>query len=364
MKTFTYLFLVIVLLLSSEITSKAQTPLHTVDFESASGYTTSVFEYLTGVNAYYTRINYSTSSSNISVPANYTGYQGNWIFAMEDTGGSTETQTMTLSDVNITGYSSLHVKVLVAGQNNTAGTLETNKHMSFYANIDGGGEVLIGSFRGNGTSSYLYKDDNLNGSIEAGETTVLTSAFTEYNFNINGSGSNLVITIKCLLSTANEEGAFDNIRVLGSAVQSAPSATTNIASNLTSNSATLNGSVNANGASTTVNFEYGTTLAYGNSVTAIQSPITGTSATTVSYEISGLTQNTTYHYRVVAVNSGGTTYGSDQTFNTTISTDNTQLQNRTIELFPNPTRDGFFVNAEEKNMILTISDLSGRNILI
>ncbi len=84
----------------------SQTTLQTVDFETAGGYTTSVAEYLTSNAAYYTRLNYATNSSSISTPAPYTNYQGSWIFVMEDTGGPTETQTMTLSSVNISGYTS------------------------------------------------------------------------------------------------------------------------------------------------------------------------------------------------------------------------------------------------------------------
>jgi hypothetical protein len=96
----------------------------------------------------------------------------------------------------------------------------------------------------------------------------------------------------------------------------APTVTTNAANSITSTGATLNGSINANNASTTVTFEYGLTTSYGTSVTADQSPVTGTSATAVSYALSGLTPNTTYHYRVVGVNGGGTTNGDDLSFTT------------------------------------------------
>ncbi len=61
-------------------------------------------------------------------------------------------------------------------------------------------------------------------------------------------------------------------------------------------------------------FEYGLTQAYGDTVPADQNPVTGNSFTAVSKEISGLTGNTTYHYRVDAENSSGTTYGEDKTF--------------------------------------------------
>ena len=95
-----------------------------------------------------------------------------------------------------------------------------------------------------------------------------------------------------------------------------PTATTSAASSVASTSATLNGSVNANGSSTTVTFEYGTTTSYGSSVTATQSPATGSTTTSVSANLTGLSGCTTYHYRVKAVNACGTVYGSDQTFTT------------------------------------------------
>jgi hypothetical protein len=95
-----------------------------------------------------------------------------------------------------------------------------------------------------------------------------------------------------------------------------PTATTNAATSISSTGATLNGSINANNTSTTVTFEYGLDSSYGTTVTAIESPVTGSSATQVSKAISGLSANTTYHYRVIGMNSGGTANGSDQSFTT------------------------------------------------
>ena len=103
-----------------------------------------------------------------------------------------------------------------------------------------------------------------------------------------------------------------------------PTATTSAASSVTSTGATLNGSINANSASTAVTFEYGTTVSYGTSITADQSPVTGSSATSVSKAITGLTPNTTYHYRVVGVSANGTTNGSDQSFTTLYAAPTTQ----------------------------------------
>ncbi|MBN2829491.1 MAG: hypothetical protein JXR56_04120, partial [Candidatus Cloacimonetes bacterium] len=96
----------------------------------------------------------------------------------------------------------------------------------------------------------------------------------------------------------------------------APSVTNLDPSNMTTTSTTLNAGVNANGFSTTVLFEYGTTESYGNTVPASESTITGSSITNVSADISGLSANETYHFRIVATNAVGTSRTSDMTFTT------------------------------------------------
>ena len=96
-----------------------------------------------------------------------------------------------------------------------------------------------------------------------------------------------------------------------------PSVTTGSASGLTATGATLGGTVSSNGAASTVTFEYGLTSAYGSTATAAESPLaSSSSAASVSAAITGLTCNTTYHFRVKAVNSVHTSNGSDATFST------------------------------------------------
>jgi hypothetical protein len=96
-----------------------------------------------------------------------------------------------------------------------------------------------------------------------------------------------------------------------------PSVTTGSASGLTATGATLGGTVSSNGAASTVTFEYGLTSSYGSTATAAESPLASSaSAASVSASVTGLTCGTTYHYRVKAVNSVNTTYGSDATFST------------------------------------------------
>ena len=107
--------------------------------------------------------------------------------------------------------------------------------------------------------------------------------------------------------------------VTAACAPAAPTATTSAASGTTASATTVNGSVSANGAITTVAFEYGLTAAYGaagSPVAATQSPLSsGASNAAVSAPLAGLSCNATYHFRVTANNGvGGTINGSDMTF--------------------------------------------------
>ena len=93
----------------------------------------------------------------------------------------------------------------------------------------------------------------------------------------------------------------------------APTTTTSPASGINSTGAVLNASVIPNGVAATVQFEYGVSMNYG-SKTAPMSIGDGTVAFPVSSQLTGLLPGTTYHFRVLATNSIGTTAGSDRTF--------------------------------------------------
>jgi hypothetical protein len=93
-----------------------------------------------------------------------------------------------------------------------------------------------------------------------------------------------------------------------------PSVVTGAASNVYSGTATLNGTVNPNELSTTSYFEYGVTDTYGQSTTV--QDVGSAGAVSLEAEISGLSPETTYHYRIVANSQAGTSDGSDQIFTT------------------------------------------------
>jgi phosphodiesterase/alkaline phosphatase D-like protein len=96
-----------------------------------------------------------------------------------------------------------------------------------------------------------------------------------------------------------------------------PVATTGAASSITASSANLNGTVNPHGADTTYYFQYGTSTTYGNSA-PIQAGNagSGSSAVSVPTAITGLNGSTMYHYRLVAGNINGNSYGRDRTLTT------------------------------------------------
>jgi hypothetical protein len=83
--------------------------------------------------------------------------------------------------------------------------------------------------------------------------------------------------------------------------------------------ATLEGTVNPNGADTHYYFEYGTTSTlYEKYAPALPGSDVGggTTTTAVSAALTKLAQNTTYYYRIVASSSSGTSYGEEQQFRT------------------------------------------------
>ena len=96
---------------------------------------------------------------------------------------------------------------------------------------------------------------------------------------------------------------------------SPPAVTTEPAGNISPTEASLNGTVNPEGDTTTFQFEYGATTAYGTSAPSTPLEVgSGSTPQEVSWTISGLTTGSTYHYRLVAENARAKTYGTDQTF--------------------------------------------------
>jgi hypothetical protein len=87
------------------------------------------------------------------------------------------------------------------------------------------------------------------------------------------------------------------------------------AQNVAATTAVLRAYVDPNGRPTTYVFEYGTTTSYGSQTTQASAGASD-DWKLVTMAATGLEPSTTYHFRAVATNSEGTTYGADRTFTT------------------------------------------------
>jgi hypothetical protein len=95
----------------------------------------------------------------------------------------------------------------------------------------------------------------------------------------------------------------------------APAALTGPVTAVAGTTATLSGTVNPNGTTTSWYFEYGATTAYGTK-TPVANVGAGTANIGVTANIGSLGVGATYHYRIVATSTAGTTDGSDGIFTT------------------------------------------------
>lgn len=176
----------------------------------------------------------------------------------------------------------------------------------------------------NGTVNANYLSTIV--TFEYGTTTSYGSTATSSQSPVTGnSNTNVSADITGLtagtlyhyrLKAVNSLGTTYSNDITFTTLGQAPDATTQAATNIAGTSTTLNGSVNAHYLSTVVSFEYGTSTSYGSTIAAFQSPVTGNSTTSVSVNVTGLSPNTTYHFRVKTVNLLGTNYGNDLTFTT------------------------------------------------
>ncbi|MCF8057500.1 MAG: hypothetical protein K9K37_12795 [Desulfocapsa sp.] len=96
-----------------------------------------------------------------------------------------------------------------------------------------------------------------------------------------------------------------------------PTVTTDSASPVHDTYATLRGTTNPNGATTSVTFYYGETTGYGSSIagSALADP-DGSTPQSTNANVTNLQKNSPYHYKVCATNSVGTRCGGDKTFTT------------------------------------------------
>jgi hypothetical protein len=106
--------------------------------------------------------------------------------------------------------------------------------------------------------------------------------------------------------TACDIGAYEVVAPTIANVGGSPTGTS---------SATLSATVTAEDPTATVQFQYGTTTAYGSSTTP--QTATGLSPVALLAHVASLSPGTTYHFRVTATSPDGTSASADRTFTTT-----------------------------------------------
>jgi hypothetical protein len=120
----------------------------------------------------------------------------------------------------------------------------------------------------------------------------------------------------------------------GVALAVAPTVTTQAATAITIQGATLHGTVNPRSLATTYVFQWGPTTAYG-AQTAPASLAAGGAGVRVAGAAVSLVPATTYHFRLVATNATGTSASADRTLRTPA-----QALRVTLAATPNPTAFG------------------------
>ncbi|MBF8264796.1 MAG: hypothetical protein HW384_660 [Dehalococcoidia bacterium] len=149
-------------------------------------------------------------------------------------------------------------------------------------------------------------------SMQHADGYFIESGDASADFDITGTKIRLKSSVSIAVDSTNGQ-VKGNGYILTLSSGGFPKVTTGSATNVTSNSAALDGTVNASGLSTTSWAEYGVSSGSYTSKSTIQS-VSGSNDTAVSFSISGLSEAKTYYYRLVAQNSVGTTYGSEMSF--------------------------------------------------
>jgi len=225
------------------------------------------------------------------------------LFAGEKS-GSGETPLFYFDDVTVTQLGTLPPTVVTL-----PATAVTSNSATLNGTVNANIQSTTVTFEYGLTTTYGTVVSGVPGTVTGTTPTPVSADLTgllpgnTYHYRVKGVNS---------IGTSNGlDMTFTTLPIL-------PAVITTPATNLTNTSATLNGTVDAGGASTTVTFEYGLSPAYGTTVPGVPGTVTGNGATPVSADITGLIVNTTYHYRVNGVNSVGTTNGNDMTFITPI----------------------------------------------
>ena len=176
---------------------------------------TSANDFYIGVNDYWTATNGSDISTGSQGSFPYSGGDGLRYWAGQDLVAGSD--TLEIGPVSITNFSNLNFSGLFAADG-LAGDPPTPRYdegegLEIAWSIDGSPFIDGLAFKASGASnSVLLQDTNLNG---IGNGTQLTPDFATFGFSIPDEGDEITIRITGILSTSNEDVAFDNLKITG-----------------------------------------------------------------------------------------------------------------------------------------------------
>ncbi len=126
-------------------------------------------------------------------------------------------------------------------------------------------------------------------------------------------------------------------------------------SDVSSTSALFGAQVDPEGSDTTYDFEYGTSVSYGESIPVPAGDLgAGTSSELAAVRAQDLLAETTYHVRLVASNVLGTVYGPDKTFTTQAGGGGFALPDgRQWELVSPPSKEGASIEPVDGGLLLS-----------
>jgi hypothetical protein len=187
-------------------------------------------------------------------------------------------------------------------------------YVSWRENIGGGIEkAFVGHFVNAATPTFVLdeSDVSLTPTAQADVREPISSGCTANPFNQDGAacqGAAVGTPFFLLTNGTSPLSLFADAYQPSTPVSGAASA-------VTTSSATVSGSVNPQGASVNVSFQFGATTAYGQS-SAPQILGADNASDAFSAALSGLPAGTTIHYRAVATTDFGTVVGADATLTT------------------------------------------------
>ncbi len=210
-----------------------------------------------------------------------------------------------------TGAGSVAVAHFVTVPNVTTGPVEdaTQKSVKLTGHVDpdaahGGGQITECFFEYGETTAYGHK-------ASCEPSTPYTGA-EDVTAQVTGLTSETTHHYRLVAGNSNGTHAGEDLTF---SLRAVADLSTEAVTNPESSAAKLNGSFAGNGEDTHFYFQWGETTEYGNE-TSHQDAGSEAKIQNVSETISGLESVMTYHFRFVAENSTGTTYGADQSFTT------------------------------------------------